>query len=80
MGLVRLLLIIVVAVLAYRMLRGWLSKRKPPPKRALKGGHMVACDHCGVFVPETEAVRSGQRFYCTEAHRRLHDDQGAANN
>jgi uncharacterized protein len=79
MGLVRLLLLIVVAVLAYRMLRGWLSRRSPPPKGLITGGHMVACDHCGLFVLETEAVKSGNRFYCTEEHRRLHD-QGAANN
>ena len=42
---------------------------------------MVACAHCGVFVPESEAVSGCQsgRFFCGEAHRRLDDaGQGSA--
>lgn len=31
---------------------------------------MVACDHCGVHVPESEGVRDGDRFFCCEEHRR----------
>lgn len=31
--------------------------------------HMVECAHCGVHVPETEGVRDGDRFFCSEAHR-----------
>lgn len=38
----------------------------PPPER------MVACAHCGVFVPESEAVpgEAPDQFFCSEAHRR----------
>ncbi|ATE60954.1 PP0621 family protein [Thauera sinica] len=31
--------------------------------------HMVECAHCGVHVPESEGVRDGERFFCSEAHR-----------
>ncbi|TAH41749.1 MAG: hypothetical protein EYC67_17160 [Betaproteobacteria bacterium] len=31
--------------------------------------HMVECAHCGIHVPETEGVREGDRFFCSEAHR-----------
>jgi uncharacterized protein len=30
---------------------------------------MVACEHCGVHMPESEAVVAGNRIYCSEAHR-----------
>jgi len=32
---------------------------------------MVACAHCGVHVPESEGVKSGGHFFCSEDHRRL---------
>lgn len=41
-----------------------------------KGGRTVAsperiieCAHCGLNVPESEGVRDGDRFYCSDAHR-----------
>lgn len=41
-----------------------------------KGGRAVAaperireCAHCGLNVPESEGVRDGDRFYCSDAHR-----------
>jgi uncharacterized protein len=32
---------------------------------------MLACDHCGVHVPESEGVRQAGGFFCSEEHRRL---------
>lgn len=32
---------------------------------------MVACAHCGVYVPETESLSAAGRHYCTESHRKL---------
>lgn len=32
---------------------------------------MLACAHCGVHVPESEGVRDGEAFFCSEDHRRL---------
>jgi len=32
---------------------------------------MVACQHCGLHVPESEAVRHGDAVFCSEDHRRL---------
>ena len=29
---------------------------------------MVACAHCGVHVPESEAIQDGNRFYCSREH------------
>lgn len=31
---------------------------------------MLACDQCGVHVPESEGVREADAFFCCEEHRR----------
>lgn len=37
---------------------------------------MVRCAHCGIYVPESEAIAGpAGRVYCSDAHRRL--DGGA---
>lgn len=73
MGLVRLILLILLAALLYRMLRRWLdaraSRRKPV---ARDQGHMLVCEHCGVYFPEQDAVRADGHVYCSEAHRLAH--------
>lgn len=47
------------------------ARSKPAKTRLQK---MVACAHCGVHLPESDALRDGQRCYCCAAHR----DQGPA--
>jgi uncharacterized protein len=32
---------------------------------------MLACQHCGVYVPESACVVEGGRHYCCDAHRQL---------
>lgn len=34
-----------------------------------KVGKMVRCARCGTFVPQNEALRSGDRYYCCSEHR-----------
>ena len=33
--------------------------------------NMVRCAHCGVHLPENDAIASGKAVYCTAAHRDL---------
>ena len=33
---------------------------------------MVRCAQCGVHLPRSESLVSGQVFYCSAEHRRLH--------
>lgn len=73
MGLVRLILLILLAALLYRMLRRWQDRKAARKKPVARDqGHMLACAHCGVYVPEQDAVRDGERVYCSEAHRLAH--------
>ena len=32
---------------------------------------MLSCAHCGVHLPQADALGSGERVYCSEPHRRL---------
>ena len=67
------LILIVVAVVAViwivrRALAGPGAPVKPP---AAAEGELVACAHCSVNLPKSEARSEGARFYCSEEHWRL---------
>jgi uncharacterized protein len=32
---------------------------------------MLRCAHCGLHLPDNEAVMSGNTAYCSDAHRAL---------
>jgi uncharacterized protein len=50
--------------------RALASLRKPPPDKPAVA-KMVACAHCGVHLPESEAIRDGDKYFCSEEHRRI---------
>lgn len=69
----------VLAFLILLLVIGWWAsralerrKRRPPapPEKAVGPERMLACDRCGVHVPESEGVRDATGFYCCDAHRR----------
>ena len=71
----RLILIaLVVAFLVWMVKRalasGAPSGDKAPPS-ATPQGELVACAHCGVNLPRSEARSAGGRHYCSEEHWRL---------
>jgi uncharacterized protein len=33
---------------------------------------MVACEHCGVNLPQGDALFADERWYCSDAHRDAH--------
>jgi uncharacterized protein len=43
------------------------TERRPDVDKVAEG--MVACAHCGVNVPVSEALRLGDQSYCSDAHR-----------
>ena len=32
---------------------------------------MLACAHCGVHIPQAEALMMGSQAYCSAEHRRM---------
>lgn len=70
-----LLLVLVVVLVVWFVRRGRTPQDRatpaqPPAGRARAPQHMLACAHCGMHLPASEALRDPQdRPYCTEAHR-----------
>ncbi|MFA7270341.1 MAG: PP0621 family protein [Sterolibacterium sp.] len=67
----KLLLFGLLGLVVYLLLRGAGRKQRtssapmPPEQR------MVACARCGLNLPETESLKSGEQYYCCEQHRGL---------
>lgn len=56
-----------VAFLIIRQLLRSGSARPNAPR--LPDKRMVRCAHCGLHVPEDEALRQQQHYFCSEKHR-----------
>ena len=65
-------LLLILAVLAVWWLAKGLRRNgaaKDAPEAAPE--QMVACSHCGLHLPQGEAVREADKFFCCDEHRRL---------
>ena len=67
------LVILVVLVLVYAWLRGQRRVDKQPPRQPPLPAPQdtVACAHCGVHIPQAEALMLGSQAYCSAEHRRM---------
>ena len=66
----KLLMLGLLAVIVYLILRK-VRRRQGKPPGAPPAQKMVTCVHCGVHLPESESLKSGELHYCCEQHRRL---------
>jgi uncharacterized protein len=75
-----LVVVLVVAVVVWMLTaraRGGRAAPPPatPPKPGARDGkqatQIVGCAHCGVHLPESDALSAGKLHYCSEAHRAL---------
>lgn len=69
---IRLVLIIVFVlscvflIRKYRAMRDQKARNKTEPK-------ILACADCGVYIPESEAIRHHGRVYCSSVHAENHE-------
>lgn len=72
MGL-RYLLLAVVLWLLFYTLRRYIRRRRDnkPAKPASHSMDMVACHHCGVHLPQDEAIYKDDHYYCCKEHSEL---------
>jgi len=75
----RIVFFVLLAIGLYVAYRIWRSgqRRSPgtrPAEPAAAGETMVCCDHCGLNLPQSEALADGGRWYCSQAHQRLGRD------
>ena len=74
----RILLFAILGWLLLSWARGRLGRSRVMPPAARKAHHaqeqasvpMKVCAHCGILLPEPEALRAGGRHYCCAEHRR----------
>ncbi|HEX2827200.1 MAG TPA: PP0621 family protein [Burkholderiales bacterium] len=73
----KLLFIVIGLFVAYWILKSYKKKvERRADKRASLAEDMVRCAQCGVHLPKSESLTSGNAFYCSAEHRRLHDKTG----
>ena len=68
----KILFLIVIALVVYAILKGYkrsLSSSAPPPEKPIED--MVKCAQCSVNLPRSEAIYSGDNFFCTPEHQKL---------
>lgn len=51
---------------------GWRQRQQPRRRGrpAAAPERMVTCAHCGVHLPESDALAAGERHYCHLEHQR----------
>lgn len=69
MNLLRLLAIIFFIWLVGSLVRNYLNRRTSSLTQKARTGTMVRCIECGLHIPETEAVKRGDNYYCCPQHR-----------
>ena len=67
-----ILILIVIAVLAFRRLKESASRQNMKKKTRTKTGQMVQCAACGLYLPEREAIHHQGKYYCSPSHRDEH--------
>jgi uncharacterized protein len=73
----RLLFFVILGLVVYFAFRAWRSGRRSLPGTAKPGPErstaepMVRCAHCGLNVPRSEALADADRWFCSDAHRRI---------
>lgn len=72
MNLFRLLVIAAIVWLTLRIFRNWQEKNTMAKNKTIKDSqikNMVQCSKCGIHLPEQEALKSNNQFYCCEEHK-----------
>lgn len=67
--LLRIIVILIGLWLVLQIVKRALASRRTPPTDKPAVANMVACAHCGMHIPESEAVRDGNRYYCSKEHQ-----------
>jgi uncharacterized protein len=72
-----LFLLLVVLLVIWAIKRGKAAKQDKPPStpKASTPSEMVTCAHCGIHLPQEEAVSGQKGLYCSTEHRSAAQDR-----
>jgi len=63
----RILVLIAIGLLLYVIIGNLLRRSRPSSPHAITE-KMVKCKQCGLHILEQEAIRHGDRYYCSHEH------------
>lgn len=76
MGLIRLIIIVALVYLAWRLVKATLAQRggltRTSGEDRQPGEKMLPCARCGVHVPQSEAFLHDGQAFCSQQHQREH--------
>ncbi|MDE2118500.1 MAG: hypothetical protein KGJ19_07880 [Betaproteobacteria bacterium] len=67
----RLLFLLAVIAIIYWLLKSYRKQLPKEDTTSMQAEDMVRCVHCGVHLPKRESIQAGDKFYCSEEHRRM---------
>lgn len=75
-----LFLLVVVLVVIWAIKRSRVGHPTEPKKNTppLAPSNMVTCAHCGIHLPQEEAVTGEKGVYCSTEHRTAAQDRNPA--
>lgn len=68
MNLIRLIILALAIWIAFRIWQNYRAKTTKMPPKAKAIPDMVPCSVCKMHIPDTEALRKGDKFYCSQQH------------
>jgi len=78
----RILFILVLLAVGYLLLKSWQRKlrlrqnQQQTSGKTIKNTRMLRCEHCGLHVPENEAIARGGKHFCSLEHATRHRTNG----
>ena len=72
MGLIRLLVFVLAAWVAWKMFQNYKTKQarlRHEREKALSRERMVKCEYCQVHLPESSAVAHEEYWFCSSQHK-----------
>ncbi len=70
-----LLLVVLLVIWAIKRTKAGPPMKPPPTPEAHTPSEMVTCAHCGIHLPQEEAVSGQKGLYCSTEHRAAAQDR-----
>lgn len=70
-----LLLVVLLVIWAIKRTKAAGRTQAPPASEAKSPSEMVSCAHCGIHLPQEEAVSGQKGLYCSTEHRTAAQDR-----
>ena len=63
----KLVILVLLIWLGFRIYN-WMQKKSSIDSSKTIFQDMVSCDKCGIHIPANEAIKSGEKYFCSRDH------------